>query len=162
MTATIQTATGTRTLHLVDLENLVGDPYADGAKAMAVLDRYFELAHWQPGDLVHVAVNPHLGREIGWRLPAGCTLRTASGPDAADHRLIEAATPEFVARRAGRLVIGSGDHIFIAHACATRTAGVGVIVVARPGSLAKGWRSWGFPVIPLNDHHTAAATVLAA
>ena len=161
MTATIPTATATRTMHLVDLENLVGDPYADGETAMAVLDRYLELAHWQPGDLVHVAVNPHLALEIGWRLPAGCTLRTASGPDAADHRLLDIATPEFVARRFGRLVIGSGDHVFIAHACATRTAGVGVIVVARPGSLANGWRSHGFPAIPL-DNTYSAAHVLAA
>ncbi len=120
MTATITTAIPTdpttRTLHLVDLENLVGDPYADGATAAAVFEQYLRLAHWQEGDLVHVAVNPHLALEVGWRLPAGCTLRTASGPDAADHRLQEQAEPKFVARRFGRLVIGSGDHGFIAHA----------------------------------------------
>ena len=160
MTTIIPTATATRTLHLVDLENLIGDPYADGATAEAVLDRYFELAQWEPGDLVHLAVNPHLALEIGWRLPHGCTLRTASGPDAADHALIAQATPEFVARRAGRLVIGSGDHGFIAHARATRTAGVGVLVVARPGSIAKGWRSWGFPVASLEVE--AAPMSLAA
>jgi len=146
-------ALATRTLHLVDLENLVGDPYADGVTAAAVFDQYLQLAHWEPGDLVHVAVNPHLALEIGWRLPAGCTLRTASGPDAADQRLLDQAEPKFVARRFGRLVIGSGDHGFIAHACAARTAGVGVLVVARPGSLANGWRAWGFPIATLEPHH---------
>ena len=164
MTATITTATAaqprTRTMHLVDLENLVGDPYADGATAAAVFDQYLQLAHWQLGDLVHVAVNPHLALEVGWRLPSGCTLRTASGPDAADHRLQELAEPEFVARRFGRLVIGSGDHGFIAHACNARKAGVGVLVVARSGSLARGWRAHGFPIALLEPY--IGATLVAA
>jgi hypothetical protein len=157
--AAIPNNTATRTLHLVDLENLVGDPYADGATAEATFDQYLKLAHWSPGDLVHVAVNPHLALEIGWRLSADCALRTASGPDAADHRLMDQAEPKFVARRFGRLVIGSGDHGFIAHACASRTAGVGVLVVTRPGSLANGWRAHGFPIATLDvgDEPTLAA-----
>jgi hypothetical protein len=145
-----------RSLHLVDLENLVGDPYAHGAEALAVFDQYLELSHWEAGDVVHVAVNPHLALEIGWRLPAGCTLRTASGPDAVDHRLQECAEPEFVARRFGRLVIGSGDHGFIAHACAARRTGVGVVVITRPDSVAQGWRAWGFPIRTLDPSTTAA------
>ncbi len=71
------TATATRTLHLVDLENLVGDPYADGETAIAVLDRYLELAHWQAGDLVHVAVNPHLA--LGDRLASARRLHAPHG-----------------------------------------------------------------------------------
>jgi hypothetical protein len=93
-------------------------------------------------------------------------LRTASGPDAADRRLLADAEPEFVARRFGRLVIGSGDHGFIARACELRTAGVGVLVVARPFSLAKGWRRAGFPVVQLHATPTTpepvAATAIAA
>jgi hypothetical protein len=158
-TTTLPKALRTRTLHLVVLENLVGDPHADGATAAHVFGQYLQRAHWEAGDLVHVADNPHLALEVGWRLPVDCTLRTASGPDAADHRLMDLAEPEFVARRFGRLVIGSGDHGFIAHACASRTAGVGVLVVTRPGSLANGWRAWGFPIatLDLDDEPTLAA-----
>jgi hypothetical protein len=165
MTATIasaiSTSTTTRTLHLVDLENLVGDPYADGASAIDALERYLEASRWEPGDVVHIAVNPRLALEIGWRLPIRCSLRTASGPDAVDLRLQACADPEFVARRFGRLVIGSGDHGFIANACAARRTGVGVLVVARPDALAGGWRAHGFPIAPLTDTHRAPVALAA-
>jgi hypothetical protein len=162
MTITAPANVTTRTLHLVDLENLVGDPYADGATAIEVFERYLTASHWEPGDQVQVAVNPHLAVEVGWRLPVDCSLRTASGPDAADARLLAGAEPEFVARRFGRLVIGSGDHGFIANACAARRTGVGVLVVARPDSLASGWAAHGFPIVPLTDTVPAAAVALAA
>jgi hypothetical protein len=151
----------TRTLHLVDLENLVGDPYADGSAAIEVFEEYLVASHWEPGDQVQVAVNPHLALEIGWRLPVDCSLRTASGPDAVDHRLQELAETKFVARRFGRLVIGSGDHGFIANACEARRTGVGVLVVARPDSLATGWRAHGFPIAVLLELETNAASTVA-
>src|SRR5690349_16100087 len=97
MTATIapaiSTNTTTRTLHLVDLENLVGDTYTDGSTAIEVFEEYRTASQWDPGDQVQVAVNPHLALEIGWRLPVDCSLRTASGPDAVDHRLQQFAEP---------------------------------------------------------------------
>jgi hypothetical protein len=165
MTATIAPAISatptTRALHLVDLENLVGDPYADGAFAIQVFERYLRASRWEPGDQVHLAVNPHLAVEVGWRIPVEHALRTASGPDAVDHRLLAEAEPQFVARRFGRLVIGSGDHGFIANACAARRTGVGVLVVARPDSLASGWVAHGFPVAQLVDSG-ATAVALAA
>ncbi len=39
MTATLTT---TRTLHLVDIENLVGDPFATKEVALDALDRYLD------------------------------------------------------------------------------------------------------------------------
>ena len=145
----------------MDLENLVGDPYADGSTAIGVFEDYLTASSWEPGDQVHVAVNPHLAIEVGWGLPVEHTLRTASGPDAVDHRLLADAEPQFVARRFGRLVIGSGDHGFIANVCDARRTGVGVLVVARPDSLASGWRAWGFPIAPLTQT-SATAVALAA
>ncbi len=43
-TPAIPTTTMARTLHLVDLENLVGDPYANGDAAEAVFDQYLQVA----------------------------------------------------------------------------------------------------------------------
>jgi hypothetical protein len=139
--------TRTRTLHLVDIENLIGDPYADGDVAVDAFDRYLELAGWEVGDLLYVAANPRLAFEFGVRRP-DVAMRSGVGPDAADMLLLAQAAPEFVVRRADRLVIGSGDHIFIERALAVRSEGIGVLVVARPGSASSGWRAHGFPCVP--------------
>lgn len=57
MTTTRTTPISSRTLHLVDLENLCGDPCAPGAVARAVLDEYLHVAGWRPGDHVRIAAN---------------------------------------------------------------------------------------------------------
>jgi hypothetical protein len=148
----------TRTLHLIDIENLLGAPRASAADVAEVLDRYLDLAGWQPGDIVNIAANPALALEFAWNLPVEASLHTASGPDGADLALLAHAAPEFVERRASRLVVGSGDHAFIPRALAARVRGVGVVVVARAESIASGWRAHGFPVIPLDAvRHDVAA-----
>lgn len=136
-----------RTLHLVDLENLLGDgPPGD---AIAVLDRYLAVAGWRRGDLVYLACNPGLARSFVWELGdlgVECVVHTACGRNGADLALLAHAAPEFVARRAGRLVVGSGDGIFVARAAAVRDLGVDVLVVSRPGSLHGRYRHLGFRV----------------
>jgi hypothetical protein len=147
----------TRTLHLVDVENLLGRPRANATEVADVLHRYLDLADWQPGDIMNIAANPGLALEFAWELPVECSLHTASGTDGADLALLTHAAPEFVERRAGRLVIGSGDHIFLPRALAVRERGVGVLVVARPGSACSGWRAHGFPVVSIDAHRTLLA-----
>jgi len=139
-----------RTLHLVDLENLAGGPDADAVSVRRVMAGYLAVSGWCFGDLVTVAVNPGLARRVIWDLDFGRNAHTATGVDGADLALLTHAAPEFVERRAGRLVIGSGDHIFIPRALAVRDRGVGVLVVARAGSACSGWRAHGFPVVPLD------------
>ncbi len=146
-----------RTLHLVDLENLVGDPFAEVDEVQRALAEYLEVSGWQPGDLVSVAVNPGLASRLLWDLDIECTVHTAGGEDGADLALLTHAAPEFVERRAGRLVIGSGDHIFLQRALAVRNRGVGVLVVARPGTVCSGWRAHGFPVMHLGSMARVAA-----
>ena len=41
-----KTLTAARTLHLVDIENLVGDPYAPAADVLKTLDDYLAFAGW--------------------------------------------------------------------------------------------------------------------
>src|SRR5687767_165304 len=97
----------TRTLHLIDIENLLGAGTFHGADVERVLDSYLATARWRTGDLVQIAANPGLIREFAWNLPIDCNVHAARGADGADLALLAHAAPEFVARRAGRLVIGS-------------------------------------------------------
>jgi hypothetical protein len=73
-----------RTLHLVDLENLIGDPVAKGSIVVAALDRYRTLADWHPGDYAIVAANPCLLRELVFEPSADCAMRCVHGRDSAD------------------------------------------------------------------------------
>ena len=72
-------------------------------------------------------------------------------PDGADLALLAHAAPEFVGRRAGRLVIGSGDHALIPRALAARALGVGVLVIARSRCVCSGWYAHGFPVVAIDE-----------
>jgi len=136
-----------RTLHLVDLENLLGDRREEEV-ARSGLQRYLRLAHWVEGDAVLIAADPQIVRQIGFVPPAPCSLHATRGHDAADVMLLAHAAPELVARSYGRMVIGSGDGIFVARARAVRDLGVGVAIVARPSGLARAFRHSAFPVVP--------------
>ena len=102
-----------RTLHLVDIENLVGEPAAwTDENVVAVFDEYLRVAGWQPGDSVVVASNPGLMKSLGFELSAiPHRSLCATGPNAADNLLIN-AVPNGIAGRYSRLVVGSGDHAF--------------------------------------------------
>src|SRR5438270_1347770 len=108
-------------------------------------------------DLVTIAANPGLVYEFLWDLPVECAVHAANGPDGADLALLAHAAPEFVAGRASRLVIGSGDHIFIERALQARAAGVGVLVVSRPSAIHAGWRAHRFPIAALDAAVPVAA-----
>ena len=151
-------ATPDRTLHLVDIENLVGGGVASHGDIDDAFARYLALAHWEPGDLVYVAANPAFAREFVFDPPVPCNVHTAHGADGADLALLVHAAPEFVSRRCTRLVIGSGDHIFISRALQVRALDVGVVVVSRPENVHGGWRAHGFPVLDLtvDDERLAA------
>ena len=123
--------TSHRTLHLVDLENLVGDPRAEAAPALDTLAAYLRLAHWHPGDHVILATNPWLMAKIAFDLPVTCSPHAVHGRDGADTMLLSLAPPELVVKRYGRLVVGSGDAIFVRRAQIVRDAGIAVDVVAR-------------------------------
>ena len=153
------TSPGTRTLHLVDLENLAGN-CGDGG-AVEIRNRfagYLELAQWHAGDHVIVAANPSIIRRIGFDPLVPCNLHAVKGRDAADVMLLSFAAPELVARRYHRLVVGSGDGIFTSRARVIRSLGVGVEVVARRGACSQRLlRSFRCSFMP-----RPAAVVLAA
>ena len=131
-----------RSLHLLDLENLVGDPCAAAPLVHETLTRYFRVARWREGDHVIVASNPDLMRHVVFAPPVPWNAHATRGRDAADVMLLSHAPPELVVRRYARLVIGSGDGIFATRANATRALGVDVLVVARAGSCSSRLRKF--------------------
>ena len=138
-----------RALHLVDLENLLGDRRKDEV-AVKALCHYLTLAHWGEGDQVIVAAHPEIIRQIGFDPPTPCNLHATCGEDAADGMLLAYASAELVARRYQRLVIGSGDGIFVGRARAVRDLGTGVLVVARSDGVATRFQRWALPVVPFD------------
>jgi hypothetical protein len=77
-----------RALHLVDVDNLLGDPrQATPASVAATLAAYRQAVRVAPADLVVVATNPGLALVVGLAWP-GPLLRTARGPDGADLALL--------------------------------------------------------------------------
>ncbi len=135
-------AAGRRSLHLVDIENLVGDPRADAAVVLDTFDRYLAAARWSAGDHMIVAANPGLMAKVIYDLPVAANMHCAPGRDGADGQLLAAVAPHTIAARYGRLVIGSGDGIFGDRAHALRARGVDVAVVAPRGGCS--YRLWGF------------------
>jgi hypothetical protein len=143
-------------MHLVDIENLAGGPYPDREAALEALREYAELADCGEGDLAFVAANRHLVSEIVFDLPFSARVRHAGiGRDGADRCLLEDARPEWLCRRFGRLVIGSGDHYFADLANDALRAGLDVVIVARRNAVARVFVDLGCDIRYLHDDGVA-------
>jgi len=126
-----------RALHLIDLENLVGDPDAGCEAVEEVLDAYLAVASVGADDLVSVAVNHRIYERSCFSLDRGWVVKLASGPDACDQVLVATAPIDWVADRFDRLVVGSGDHYFVDLVHGVRRRATPVWVVAREDSLSR-------------------------
>jgi hypothetical protein len=148
-----------RALHLVDIENLVGGPSATRSAVDLVWRQYRVLAECTEQDQVHMAADRSLYVRTAFDLGAGIAYHPAVGRDGADNRLLAVAPAGWVTARFDRLVIGSGDHAFAALAASARAAGLRVLAVARPGTLARELRVGVDEVrwLPLDGEVGAAA-----
>lgn len=128
-----------RTLHAVDIDNLLGGPDGtDRSQIERVLTSYRRAAEYQPGDHVIVATGCNglhvLEAELAW---ARVAHRRRRGRDGADNLLIEELEWVQETKRFDRVVIGSGDHIFASAAQSLIAAGIAVRVVATPRGLSR-------------------------
>jgi hypothetical protein len=144
--AVIDEGVDRRGLHLVDLENLLADPWARGPAVGHAFDEYLERARFRPGDLVFVAGNPWLMVELTWSHGVDCHRFAARGPQGADLKLLEAAPLAWVARRFERLVVGSGDGVFADRLAAASESGLSVRIVSRPEALSARLARLDFPI----------------
>ncbi len=126
-----------RALHLIDLENLLADPDADCPAVDAAIDAYVAAAALGSEDLVALAVNHRLYRRSCFSLDRGWEIKLASGPDACDHALLAEAPIAWVADRFDRLVVGSGDGIFVDLVHGVRRRATPVWVVAQDRCLSR-------------------------
>jgi hypothetical protein len=124
-----------RRLHLVDIENLVGDSLPSLSQVREAQGLYTDCLAVGPMDQVEVA-SSHLtlvNAAFGW---PHAHYRVRSGPDGADLALLDVLQLENVARRFTHVAIGSGDHIFAEEAARLAAQGVWVTVVSRRRSLS--------------------------
>jgi hypothetical protein len=125
-----------RSIHLVDIENLVGSSVTSRVDVARVRSRYDALAGVVPGDHVVIATGKCAASAawFGWG-PARRLL--GPGIDGADRALLEVIECEQLVTRYQRVVVASGDGIF-ADACALlQSEGCAVTVVTRPEALSK-------------------------
>lgn len=146
-----------RTLHIVDIENLMGDPRAGTTAVAEAFGAYLTRAGYRPGDLVLVAANPELAFDIAAGAPVPHRLWTRPGTDGADSILVERVSKEFAAARFDRVAIGSGDHAFAPLAAAVHASETPVVVVSRPGSLSGALQGCGYGIRFLPEFDEAAA-----
>lgn len=121
----------TRTLYLVDIENMACSGHLTHQDVTQTQQRIHATVAPQPGDHTVIAASHHnsLATYYGWAESA--QRRTQSGPDGADLALLEVVEDsEWVASRYGRVVLASGDHIFAFAVASLITAGLEVIVIA--------------------------------
>jgi hypothetical protein len=130
---------GGRTLHLVDVDNLLGDPCTTDVARVDLLFRdYRRISNFVPGDHVVVATGCNAQHvfavESAW--PTVCHRRRA-GADGADMALLDEADWAASSMRYDRVVIGSGDRIFLEALDRLRAVDLAVDVVACARSLAR-------------------------
>jgi hypothetical protein len=119
-----------RTLHVIDIENLVGGSAAGPAAVGPALSRYRAAVPVRVGDHAVIGAGPTLAVAAGlaW---TGARLVLGHGIDGADRALLDAVDIDFVVRRYERVVVASGDHCFARLARALRARDLDVVIVTR-------------------------------
>lgn len=125
----------TRTVHLVDLENVVGSGHVTEWGAQQARDAYLASGVVALGDHVIVAVSHHnlLAAGYGWP-DARHVVR--SGEDGADLALQEVMANESLETRFGNCIVVTGDGGFAEPVAALNRVGLPVGVIAPLGRLS--------------------------
>jgi NYN domain len=125
-----------RRLHLIDIENLAGEPRPDLTQVRQAQRLYAACLAFGAMDQVEVA-SSHLtllNAALGW---PHAHYRVRSGPDGADLELLDVLRHENVANRFTHVAIGSGDHLFAEAAARLGAQGVWVTVISRRDHLSR-------------------------
>jgi hypothetical protein len=144
-----------RRLHVVDIENLVGDPLPTLSQVHETQGLYIARLAVDVMDQVEVASSHKtlLNAGLGW---PRVHYRVRSGPDGADLALLDVLQHENVAGRFTHVAIGSGDHLFAEEAAHLNDLGVWVTVVSRQRGLSLELRLAACEVIYLDTAAEAA------
>lgn len=124
-----------RSIHLIDIENLVGSGRPSTQDVRATQLTLERLLPVRPGDFVVIGTGPValMPAYCGW---AGARHVLRPGPDGADLALLAVINDEDVAARFSTVTIASGDGIFTDAAAELSARGCHVTVVSRKESLS--------------------------
>lgn len=125
-----------RTLHVIDIENLIGASGAAPATLRSTAERLHEAIPRSPGDHEIVGSGPRLLLAAAAAWPSARHL-LGPGPSGPDRALVNVLRDEQVGQRFDHVVIASGDGEFAPVAAMLASQGVRVTVVARRGSLSR-------------------------
>lgn len=128
--------TENRQLHILDIENLLGDPRPSQTCVVDAIEHYMNVTHYGEGDLLVAACNHGAALAVGCALGGRHRLLLGSGPNGADYALLEVLMGEALPSRLSRVVIGSGDGIFAESAAQLSRLGTRVTVVSRTAALS--------------------------
>jgi len=119
-----------RTLHVIDIENLVGSAIPDTGQVRDVQDWYAQHVGFGPDDMVVVATSHYglLNAALAW---PHARYRVRSGPDGADLELLDVLLHENIPYWFTRVVLGSTDRLLGRTAESLAARGVNVTVVHR-------------------------------
>ena len=125
-----------RQLHLVDIENLLGDPRPSECAVSEALALYAQLVDVRGPNQIIVACNHGAASAVGCCLGEGPRLLVRSGHNGADEALLDVLATERVEERFTEVILASGDGIFASHVAELTSRGIPVTVVARRDSLS--------------------------
>lgn len=125
-----------RTLHLIDLENLLAGR-VDTDTVADIWDEYRQVTGMRWDDHVIVAVSKRNAAATFFALPETVQRVIGSnGPDGADLALISAVDINWAVKRFGQVMVATGDHIFTDTTTGLRAAGLPVVQVIGGGAPA--------------------------
>jgi hypothetical protein len=136
-------------IHLVDLDNLTQGGTNDSDRLLLCRRRYVDTVQVGARDLVVVGIGEHDGHETAVRkVWPDAIVVVGDGPDGADLALL-AALPTMLTRDTARLVIGSGDRIFVIAAWQAINHGIRVDVTGPAHATSTALRLVAHHYLPL-------------
>lgn len=124
-----------RTLHLIDIENLMGGPRRGPSAVETSWHLYKQRVGVGANDHVVTASNGALALDVGLRIRGQHLI--GNGPDGADRALLRRISDtNWIALRYERVIVGSGDGIFVDAVRELTRNGIRVGVASRRDALA--------------------------
>jgi hypothetical protein len=125
-----------RTLHLIDIENLLRTARPTHCLALSARRVYWDVAAVSGNDHVIIACNHGAALNVGLAF-RGCRLLLQSGPDGADLALLSVLADEHAVDRFDAVIIASGDGSFATAVAELAAAAMPIAVIARPHSVSR-------------------------
>jgi len=126
-----------RRAHYVDIENLCGLGLPEHEQILLAMARFERAIGSITGERLTVACNHKVAPTVGFTLGlSGAQLQRGSGPDGADHALLEILLDDLNHERVSSVVVGSGDGCFADALAPYREQLEELVFVAPTGSLS--------------------------